>query len=250
MPAPRAPCLWPVLAIGLWAGGAGAAMAEAGYAARYDGPTTRYAHGVLGDDVEYTTLIVTMPDGRIVRTTWDAPVVFEDLAPRLIDLDGDAIPEIITVEAHDQNGARLALWRIGPDGLTPLASTPWIGTRFRWLAPVGAGDLDGDGHLEIAYIDRPHLARTLRIWRYLPQDAGRGHLVEVATAPGLTNHRIGQDFITGGLRDCGAGPEIVTANADWTRIMASVLAPGATLTSRPIAPFTASGMAAALACQD
>jgi hypothetical protein len=62
------------------------------HAAAYEGPTTRYPHGVLGDTVEYTTLAVTLPDGRTLRTTWDAPVVFEDLAPRLADLDGDGRP--------------------------------------------------------------------------------------------------------------------------------------------------------------
>ncbi len=252
MAPPRRPCRWPTLVAGLWLVGAGAGptMAEPGYSARYDGPTTRYAHGVLGDAVEYTTLVVTLPDGRTFRTTWDAPVVFEDLAPRLVDLDGDAVREILTVESHDRSGARLALWRIGPSGLRPLASTPWIGTRFRWLAPVGAADLDGDGRIEIAYIDRPHLARTVRIWRYLPQGARQGQLVEIASAPGLTNHRIGEDVITGGLRDCGRGPEILTANADWTRVVATTLAPGATFAHRDIAPFTRAAMAAALGCAD
>jgi hypothetical protein len=46
-----------------------------------------------------------------------------------------------------------------------LAATPHIGSANRWLAPIGAADLDGDGRVEIAYVDRPHLARTLRIWR-------------------------------------------------------------------------------------
>jgi hypothetical protein len=59
-------------------------------------------------------------------------------------------------------------WRSGasaPMQPVPLASTPWIGQRFRWLAPVAAADLDGDGAMELAYVDRPHLARTLRVWR-------------------------------------------------------------------------------------
>ena len=250
--APRRPALpWqaPARGAGLAAclclAATGAGHARTPFDAAYEGPTTRYPHGVLGDEVEYTTLAVTLPDGRRLTATWDPPVVFEDLAPRLADLDGDGWPEIATVESHESFGARLALWRVAGDTLEPLAATPWIGQRFRWLAPVAAADLDGDGAVEIAYVDRPHLARTLRIWRYTD-----GTLTEIAALPGLTNHRIGEDFITGGLRDCGDGPELLTANTDWSRVMATVLLPSGDLVSRDIARFSHAAMAEALACRD
>jgi len=120
-------------------------------------------------------------------------------------------PEVIVVESHAQLGAQLAIY---DESGTKIAATPHIGTRFRWLAPIGAADLDGDGYTEIAYIDRPHLAKTLRIWRYK-----EGALAEIASLPGLTNHRIGEDYISGGLRDCGETPELITASADWSRII-------------------------------
>jgi len=236
------------VAVGLWLAAAGAALAQGGHGATYEGPTTRYPHGVLGDEVEYTTLAVTLPGGRTLRATWDAPVVFEDLAPRLTDLDGDGVPEIVTIESHETLGARLAIWRIAGDRLAPLASTPWIGQRFRWLSPVGAADLDGDGRVELAYIDRPHLARTLRVWRITFDGAG-AQLTEVAARPGLTNHQIGEAFITGGIRDCGTGPEMLTASADWTRLIATVLSPAGELTPRDIGGFSPSAMADALACR-
>ena len=44
-------------------------------------------------------------------------------------------------------------------------------------------------------------------------------LVETARFPGLTNHRIGDAVISGGLRDCGTGPELILASRDWTRIL-------------------------------
>jgi hypothetical protein len=158
-------------------------------AAWYEDPTTRYAHGVLGDAVEAGTLAAQLDDfpncitGRI---TLPETEVFEDLAPRLADLDGDGRAEIIVVQSHRDLGARLVVYGLTPDGqnLRLLAATPNIGQRNRWLAPIGAADLDGDGRVEIAYIDRPHLARTLRVWRY----AG-GTLTAIAAATGLTNHR-------------------------------------------------------------
>ncbi|MEP2640798.1 VCBS repeat-containing protein [Roseobacter sp.] len=180
-------------------------------AAQYEGPTLRYAHGVLGDTIEHTTLMVSLDDGAQVRFTLEDALVFEDTEPRVLDLDLDGRPEIVVVESSQTKGARLAVYNT--DGR--IAATPFIGVRFRWLAPVGAGDLDGDGAVEIAYIDRPHLAKTLRIVRFID-----GDLVPVANMDGLTNHRIGERDIAGGLRMCAAVPEMILANADWSALVA------------------------------
>jgi hypothetical protein len=216
-------------------------------AAEYAEPTTRYAHGVLGDAVEWGALVLTVdpcldcPGSRTRKLIIRLPEtrVFEDTAPRIIE--GDDTPSLAMVVESDLSlGARLALY----DERGLYAATPFIGRANRWLAPIGAADLDGDGWPEIVYIDRPHLAKNLRIWRLKD-----GRLAEIASAPGLTNHRIGEDFITSGLRDCGEGPEIITADAAWTRIMASRLENGR-ITSRSLGPFSGpDSLAAALACR-
>ncbi len=227
---------------------AGLDTARGPVSAWYEDPTTRYPHGVLGDTVEAGTLAVQLPaspDCVTVRLSLPQDEVFEDLAPRLADLDGDGNAEIIVVQSHRARGARLAVYGIEGETLRLRAATPHIGRPNRWLAPVGAADLDGDGATEIAYVDRPHLARILRVWRYRD-----GALTEIAAASGLTNHRIGEAFISGGIRDCGAGPEIVTANADWSRVMATRLAPDATLRARGLGPNTGPALDAALACRD
>ncbi len=111
-------------------------------AVRYDAPTDRYPHGVLGDELEWGALILELDSGtRVLRLP--ANRVFEDTAPRLVDLEGDGAPEVVVVESDASAGARLAVY--DADGL--VAATPFIGTRFRWLAPVGAADLDGDGRV-------------------------------------------------------------------------------------------------------
>lgn len=207
--------------------------------ARFLEPTTRYAHGVLGDTIEYGALEITVKPAvagaaagtnqtsHVIRLPFDH--VFEDIAPRLWDITGDSVPEVVVIETDVNKGAQLAVYTA--DG-TKLTATPHIGTRNRWLAPIGAADLDGDGHVEIAYIDRPHLAKTLRIWRY-----ENGHLHEVGHVAGLTNHRIGEGFITSGLRDCGDGVQVVTANADWTRLIATTLGAEGEILQRDIGPF-------------
>ncbi len=189
----------------------GGARADTIASARYTEPTDRYAHGVLGDAIEWGALELTLTDGRISTFTLPIDHVFEDVAPRLADLDGDNSPEVIVVESDVNAGAALVVY--GPSG--KITETPHIGTRNRWLAPIGAADLDGDGFVEIAFIDRPHLAKTLHVWRYQA-----GALSQVATLRGVTNHRIGEADIAGGIRTCAGSPEMIVATANWAQLVA------------------------------
>jgi hypothetical protein len=182
--------------------------------------SARYGHGVLGDALEPTTLLATSNTNSPScgsRIKLDTQHVFEDTAPRLVDLTGDGLPEIITVRSHAAKGAQLAIYALDAEyhQLSLLVTTPYIGTRYRWLAPLGAADLDGDGRMEIAYVDRPHLAKTLRIWRF-----NKGDLREVGFFPGVTNHRIGEEDIAGGIRTCGGVPEMILADAAWQSLLA------------------------------
>jgi hypothetical protein len=215
------------------------ACAETIVSAEYSAPTDRYAHGILGDAIEWGELQITTDTGTH-RFVLSQDRVFEDTAPRLADVDGDGSPEVIVVETLASGGAQLAVY----DATGKIAATPHIGRTNRWLAPIGVADLDEDGMIEIAYIDRPHLAKTLRVWRFV-----EGALEPVADLPGLTNHRIGERDIGGGIRDCGDGPEMITANADWTQVMATTLTDGA-LTTRAIGTHVDRGsFAIALACR-
>lgn len=218
------------------------AAAEDIVSARYGDPTTRYGHGILGDAVEWGALILETETGRHLRLTLPENRVFEDTAPRLADIDGDGDREVIVVETDVALGARLSVY--GPDGL--VASNEFIGQTNRWLAPVGvaAADLDGDGRSELAYVDRPHLAKTLRVFR-LEGD----RLRPVGALEGVTNHRIGETDIAGGIRDCGQGPEMIVASADWTRVLAVVF-DGEHFATRTLAPHEGRAtFAAAMDCR-
>lgn len=216
--------------------------------ARYTDPTTRYPHGVLGDQIEHATLQVTLQDGRTARVTWPDTVVFEDTNPRVVDLNNDGDPEVIVVESHEAQGARLAIYGMVDRELALRAATPFIGTRFRWLAVVGAADLDGDGVTEIAYVDRPHLAKTLRVWRYEDHGDTTATLSQVAQLPGVSNHRIGEADIAGGIRTCAEIPEMVVATANWTRVL-GVAWDGAEFTTTDLGPHQGRGsFANAMGC--
>jgi hypothetical protein len=182
--------------------------------AQFTGPTTIYDHHILGRNAE--------PDGLFVSWSFfgcgvvraGAGHVFEDIAPRFADIDGDRVVEIVTVRSSIAKGAQLAVYGLRDGQLVLVASTPYIGQPHRWLAPAGIADFDGDGRVEIAYIDRPHLLAELVFVR-LEGD----RLVETLRLPGLTNHRIGEAVISGGVRDCGQGPELILASKDWSRLM-------------------------------
>lgn len=148
-------------------------------------PTTRYDHGVLGDAIEAGGFVVERSGKRLVyRLPPDA--VFEDRRVRLADLDGDGVPEAIVVKAYLQRGAAIAVYRILPDRIEPLAESAAIGTRNRWLNPVGVADFTGTGERMIAAVITPHLAGSLRFYRL----SGTA-LTEVARIDGYTNHVIG-----------------------------------------------------------
>lgn len=218
--------------------------------ARYFGATDVYPHGALGDPLEAEGLMVRYDDGeRVVCDTVLAGPdrVFEDSGPRLADVDGDGMNEVIAVASHDRFGARLEIY--GYPGLGQdfqlIAETPYIGTGFRWLAPVATADLDNDGLVELAYIDRPHLAKTLRVWRYT-QDG----LQYVDDMPGLSNHKFGWEFIAGGLRDCDGNKELVLASADWRQVVAVSLKQGR-LSARPVGSYAGpESLDTALSCEN
>ena len=214
-------------------------------AARLVQPTDRYDHAVLGDALEWAGLQITVTlqgcagsctQSKTLLITLPERRVFEDVTARVVDVDGDVLPEVLVVETDIRRGAMLSVY--GAEGQL-IAQTKPLGQTHRWLAPAGVGDFDGDGRLEIAYVDRPHLAREVVFVRLQA-----GALVEVARMPGLTNHRIGDSFISGGARDCGQGAEVVLASADWSRLMAVRI--GAAV---DLGAYSAKAMQAALECR-
>jgi len=203
-----------------------------------------YGHGILGRTPEWNQVTVNWGGVRPARATTlaQAAHIFEDTAPRLVDLDGDGQSEIILVQSSFTNGSRLVVLRTSGQ-VSLVAATPYIGRARRWLAPVGVGDLDGDGAIEIAYVETPHLGKTLKVWRFT---GGKLHLV--AARGGLSNHQIGDSTISGGIRDCGQGPEMITADANWRRIMATRLVSGQ-LVARGLTAYSANNLRAVMGCK-
>lgn len=158
-----------------------------GLRAWYEDPTDRYAHGILGDAIEAGTLAVEA-DGVVRRLSLPEDSVFEDLIPRIVDADGDGAPEILTIKSYRDAGATIALYGLRDGRLRPLAEAPAIGTPNRWLNPAGTADFDGDGEIEIAVVETPHIGGSLILYRW---DGVGDRILEERRKRGYSTHAIG-----------------------------------------------------------
>ncbi len=149
-------------------------------------PTRRYRHGVLGDDIEAGALVIERHGGKqeVIRLGKDS--VFEDLEPRIADIDGDGRAEVVVVRSYVDRGAALAVIGERNGRMRILAETPPIGTAHRWLNPAGLADFDGDGKTDIALVKMPHAVGRLELWSWRD-----GSLRKTAEINDISNHAIG-----------------------------------------------------------
>lgn len=159
-------------------------------AAWFASPTERYGHGVLGDRIEAAALKVETATGAILLHELSDESVFEDLTPRLADIDGDGRDEIIAVRSYVDRGAAVALFGIRQGKLVELAESDPVGLPHRWLNPVGAGDFSGDGIPEIAIVRTPHIGGILMLYRWQGD-----RLTETARRLGYSTHTMGSTVL-------------------------------------------------------
>lgn len=176
--------------------------------ARYQSPLDIYPHRIMGRIVEKDTLYVwndrETTSYELSLSQANPAHVFEDIAPHIGDLDGDGLNDVTVIETSLTRGASLAVYSVKSGRLEKIAQTPYIGQRNRWFAQVGIGDFNQDGQQDVAFVDRPHLARVVRVYSFID-----GTFQEIAAAKGVTNHAIGDEVIWGGVRRCNGRDEMV-----------------------------------------
>jgi hypothetical protein len=141
----------------------------------------RYEHGILGDRIEATRMLwIERHELDVLREmTLPAPFVFEDIAPRPIQLpsekglltmrSGNAGTQLAMVTLDASNAKRLRVAALGET----------VGGPQRWLAPTT------DGRRLMA-VHTPHMAGVLEEYR-LEGD----RLTRHAVTDDVTNHHIG-----------------------------------------------------------
>ncbi|MEZ4885084.1 MAG: VCBS repeat-containing protein [Chitinophagales bacterium] len=154
--------------------------------AQYAMPTERYQHGIMGDKIEAGQLVVVV-EGVFYELTLSGDFVFEDIRPRLYDVDGDGALEIITIRTHVSKGAGIAIYKIVNEQLIEYAHVEEIGTPNRWLNIVAINDLDNDENVELVWIQTPHIGGILKVAKI-----EQGVLQVLDETSLYSNHEIGQ----------------------------------------------------------
>lgn len=153
-------------------------------------PNERYDHAILGDGFEAGGLAVKTAKGIRLEFLLDKTQVFEDRMARLVDLDGDGVPEIVAIQTSLEKGASVAVFGVRGDKIERLAKTPYIGLSHRWLNIAAVADFDGDGKVELAWVQTPHIGGILKVARF----EGKGDKRQLKTLDeiaGFSNHIIG-----------------------------------------------------------
>lgn len=183
------------------------ALGEGAIAKAYlSSPTRRYAHGVLGDGIEAASLTVVLKNNERLNYTLSESRVFEDLQPRLFNLDSKGADEIVVVESDLRLGASLAVYGLRMGKVEKLAATPFIGHANRWLNPIGAGDFNGDKSTDLAIVITPHIGGILKIYSYTPPK-----LTEYAQMRGVSTHSIGSTALGMGKVVYGESKDLILA---------------------------------------
>lgn len=142
-------------------------------------PSTRYQHGVIGDDLEGISLAVfTNTLEPLASFTLPEPFVFEQR--RVLPFNMGAKDGILATRSSSRSGAGVVLLSLEEGNLTISAEAPPIGSGFRWLNLFASQD-------GFAYAVRtPHIGGAFQRYQ-LDNDK----LTIEPFQLGVTNHVIG-----------------------------------------------------------
>ena len=214
MPAADSPAIGPALQSDLPASHGSNDIAQAWLSTSQ----TRISHGALGDVPETSVLTVRTRGGAMLSYALPDDSVFEDLIPRVHDLNGDGHDEVILVRSRLHTGSSLMLLGIRAGKLMPLAESVPLDQPGQWLNPVGVADVDGDGRMEILVVLTPHSNGTLTEYNLVEDTLVQGHHIT-----GVTNHVMGsRDQGMSALMDAnGDGhPDVIVPATDRRSIHA------------------------------
>jgi hypothetical protein len=165
-------------------------MNEVGQIALYVNATDqRYVHGIMGDRLEGSTLLILdIKDSEIrilARVDLPGEDVYEGIFPFWADIDGDGTEDLVTTVSNGTSGSRLRVYLWDGNKIKQEVDGPAIGQGYRWQHQLTAGALGPNGEIEITDVLTPHIGGTLRFYRF----DGTSLNIET-TFPSVTTHSI------------------------------------------------------------
>ena len=156
--------------------------------------------------------MVRTSNGREAAFELPEDEVFEDLEPRLVRIEADADPVLLSIVSSRSGGGRLALLKLEQGALSVFAQSAPIGIPNRWLNPAGVSDLDGDGRAEVTAVITPHIGGRLTVYQV---DGER--LRPVARSDGFSNHVYGSPELALSLPATRNGAALLVVPAQTRR---------------------------------
>jgi len=171
----------------------------------YGRPTDRYKHGVLGDAIEGGSLVIEMSDGAQKEFVLPENQVFEDITPRIHDLDFDGANEVVTIRSSQTGGAAVVVYAMNDGNLNQIAASSENGLRNRWLNIVGILPDKQQSKSSIFFVRTPHInGRLNRL------EVGQNGFKDVdLQANNFSNHVIGSRELDLSLMDLKNGPRML-----------------------------------------
>lgn len=190
--------------------------------ALYAGATDqRYVHGIMGDDLEGTELVVlAIESGQLTelhRVLLADDAVYEGLSPMWADIDEDGTPDLVTTVSNGRGGAQIRAYLVQDDSLREVDG-PAIGQGFRWRHQLAWGAFGPGDEMALVDVLTPHIGGVVEFYRYDGES-----LTIVERLGGYTSHVIGSrnlDMAVAGDFNGDGQPEIVVTTQDRSHIAA------------------------------
>lgn len=148
------------------------------------GPTDRFPHSALGDNLEATSVVVVTVGVNEVETVYRSEDdVIESVAPLLADVDGDGINDVVLTLSNDRE-----VWIVvaSSTGGGVVAISDPVDRLLGWRHLVAVGPLGPSGQTEIAEVLYPDAQGSLRFLSLSGSKLG-----VVATRTGYRSHEFG-----------------------------------------------------------
>jgi hypothetical protein len=179
-------------------------------------PTSNYTHGVLGDQLEATTitLIETEPEPRVAHTlAIPTEKVIEGISPIWADLTADGQREVIGTLSDAIQGAQVVVF--AENGELIATGQP-IGQGYRWRHQLAVAPFGPNGEHELATVLTPHIGGVVEFFQIVDDT-----LEKTAQVPGYTSHVLGSrnlDMAVAGDFDGDENIELLLPNQERSEL--------------------------------